>query len=137
MLDAVYIDTKKTKSIIALRPKAPFRPIFEVATRKQNSVIQIRKGRENESQRPSLFLVEAGESRTQVNPSQDLVLIKTDLQRNLFVDRLLHYESNTAPGYNSLKSVQGQLIFELLEQLTNVGKIAEKLKSVLTADSYE
>jgi site-specific DNA recombinase len=64
MLDAVYIDTKKTKSIIALRPKAPFRPIFEVATRKQNSVIQIWKGNENESQRPSLFLVEAGESRT-------------------------------------------------------------------------
>jgi site-specific DNA recombinase len=31
MLDAVYIDTKKTKSVIAIKPKPPFKPVFQVA----------------------------------------------------------------------------------------------------------
>ncbi len=64
MLDAIYIDTKQTKSVIAVKPKPPFRPVFEVAANRENSVIRILNGRENESQRSSLFLVEAGESRT-------------------------------------------------------------------------
>jgi hypothetical protein len=29
MLDAVYVDAKKTKSIIAIRPKPPFKPVFQ------------------------------------------------------------------------------------------------------------
>ena len=32
MLDAVYVDTVEDKSVVAIRPKADFRPIFEVAT---------------------------------------------------------------------------------------------------------
>ncbi|MFC2020597.1 recombinase family protein, partial [Chloroflexota bacterium] len=64
MLDAVYIDTKQTKSVIAIKPKPPFRPAFQVAAQKKGSVIQILNGAENKSQTPSVFLVEAGESRT-------------------------------------------------------------------------
>jgi len=37
MLDAVYVDAKETRSIVAIKPKPPFRPIFEVATTRQNS----------------------------------------------------------------------------------------------------
>ena len=32
MLDAVYVDTVEDKSVVAIRPKPAFRPIFEVAT---------------------------------------------------------------------------------------------------------
>jgi len=32
MLDAVYVDTVEEKSVVAIRPKPAFRPIFEVAT---------------------------------------------------------------------------------------------------------
>ncbi len=32
MLDAVYVDTRDSRSIVAIKPKAPFKPVFEVAT---------------------------------------------------------------------------------------------------------
>ena len=64
MLDAVYIDTKQTKSVIAVKPKPPFRPVFQVAAQREGSVIQIINGLEDKSPSPALFLVEAGESRT-------------------------------------------------------------------------
>jgi len=64
MLDAVYIDTKQTRSVIAVKPKPPFRPVFQVAAQKEGSVINILNGHENKSSRPSVFLVETGESRT-------------------------------------------------------------------------
>jgi site-specific DNA recombinase len=61
MLDAVYFDAKKSKSIIAIRPKPPFKPIFQVAASKVGSGIRI----VNEPYLGSaVFLVEAGESRT-------------------------------------------------------------------------
>ena len=61
MLDAVYVDAKKMKSIIAIRPKPPFRPIFQVAATRAGSKIHII----NEPLKGStVFLVEAGESRT-------------------------------------------------------------------------
>ena len=41
MLDAVYFDAKKTKSIVAVRPKPPFKPIFQVAATKEGSDIRI------------------------------------------------------------------------------------------------
>ena len=37
MLDAVYVDTKETLFIVALKPKAPFRPIFQLATTRAGS----------------------------------------------------------------------------------------------------
>ncbi len=59
MLDAVYIDARKTKSIVAIRPKPPFKPIFQVAATKQDSEIRIL----NEPLKgTSVFLVETGET---------------------------------------------------------------------------
>jgi site-specific DNA recombinase len=61
MLDAVYVDTKKTKSIVAIRPKPPFKPIFQVAVTKEGSDIRII----NEPLKgTSVFLVETGERQT-------------------------------------------------------------------------
>ncbi len=61
MLDAVYVDAKKTKSIIAIKPKPPFKPVFQVAASREGSAIRIL----NEPlEGSSVFLVEAGESRT-------------------------------------------------------------------------
>ena len=37
MLDAVYVDTVEEKSIIAIRPKPAFQPIFEIATTREGS----------------------------------------------------------------------------------------------------
>jgi len=59
MLDGVYIDAKQTKSIVAIKPKPPFKPIFQVAVTREGSDIRII----NEPiQGSSVFLVETGES---------------------------------------------------------------------------
>jgi hypothetical protein len=34
MLDAVYVDARDQKRIVAIKPKPPFRPVFQVATAK-------------------------------------------------------------------------------------------------------
>jgi len=61
MLDAVYVDAKKTKSIIAIKPKPPFKPVFQVAASREGSDIRIL----NEPlEGSSVFLVETGEGRT-------------------------------------------------------------------------
>ena len=61
MLDAVYVDAKNSKSIIAIRPKPPFKPVFQVAASREGSEIRIL----NEPiEGSSVFLVETGESRT-------------------------------------------------------------------------
>jgi hypothetical protein len=39
MLDAVYVDSKETRSIVAVKPKPPFRPVFQVATTREGSGI--------------------------------------------------------------------------------------------------
>ena len=59
MLDAVYIDAKKTKSIIAIKPKPAFKPVFQVAASREGSDIRILNEPLNGS---SVFLVETGES---------------------------------------------------------------------------
>jgi hypothetical protein len=41
MLDAVYVDTVEEKSVVAIRPKPAFRPIFEVATTRGGSGISL------------------------------------------------------------------------------------------------
>jgi hypothetical protein len=58
MLDAVYVDAKKTKSIVAIRPKPPFKPVFQVAASREGSDIRILNEPLNGS---SMFLVETGE----------------------------------------------------------------------------
>jgi len=41
MLDAVYVDTKESRSIVAVQPKPPFRPVFQVATTREGSGIRL------------------------------------------------------------------------------------------------
>jgi site-specific DNA recombinase len=41
MLDAVYFDIKQTRSIVAVKPKPPFRTIFQVAASREGSDIRI------------------------------------------------------------------------------------------------
>ncbi len=61
MLDAVYYETKKLKSIVTIKTKPPFRPVFQVAASKAGSNIRI----VNEPYKgSSVFVVETGESRT-------------------------------------------------------------------------
>lgn len=60
MLDAVYIDTKNNL-IVAVKPKPPFKPVFQVAASRKGSDIRILNEPLNGS---SVFLVETGESRT-------------------------------------------------------------------------
>ena len=71
MLDAVYVDARKTNSIIAIRPKPPFKPVFQVAASHEGSDIRIL----NEPiEGLSVFLVETGESRT---PPETTLFLKT------------------------------------------------------------
>jgi len=41
MLDAVYVDAKEDKCIVAIKPKPAFRPIFQVATTREDSGVYI------------------------------------------------------------------------------------------------
>jgi site-specific DNA recombinase len=41
MLDAVYVDTKEAGVIVAIKPKPPFRPVFQVATTREGSGVKI------------------------------------------------------------------------------------------------
>ncbi len=43
MLDAVYVDAKDLKRIVAVQPKPAFRPIFQVATTKEGSGVVLIK----------------------------------------------------------------------------------------------
>ena len=40
MLDAVYVDSKEN-TIVAIKPKAPFKPVFEVATTRKGSEVAL------------------------------------------------------------------------------------------------
>jgi site-specific DNA recombinase len=55
------MDAKKIKSIVAIKPKPPFKPVFRVAASKKGSEIGILK---EPLQGSSVFLVETGEGRT-------------------------------------------------------------------------
>ncbi|MBM3132813.1 MAG: hypothetical protein FJZ95_07265 [Chloroflexi bacterium] len=43
MLDAVYVDAKEEKSIVAVKPKPAFRPIFELTTTREGSNVMLIK----------------------------------------------------------------------------------------------
>ena len=58
MLDAIYVDTVQDKSIVAIRPKPAFQPLFEIATTRQGSdVVLINEPPEasNEPEAAELF----------------------------------------------------------------------------------
>jgi hypothetical protein len=63
MLDAVYVDTKQARRVVALKPKPPFRPVFQVAVAQKGSKIKlIKNGDPDSSGPPSVFVVETGEN---------------------------------------------------------------------------
>ena len=40
MLDAVYVDSKENM-VVAIKPKAPFKPVFEIATTSEDSAVAL------------------------------------------------------------------------------------------------
>lgn len=44
MLDSVYFDTKESKSLVAIQPKAGFLTIFQVATTRNGHEVRLIKG---------------------------------------------------------------------------------------------
>ena len=50
MLDAVYVDAREERRIVAIKPKAPFRPIFQIATMKEGSGIVLVHERTEEAE---------------------------------------------------------------------------------------
>ncbi len=62
MLDGVYVDVKKSRLVIAVKVKPPFKPIFQVAVSKKESKIRILNEPLGTSPAgSSVFLVETGE----------------------------------------------------------------------------
>lgn len=61
MLDAIYVDAKKTKTILEIKPKPPFKPIFQVAVTREGSDIRVINEPFKGS---SVFLVEKGGDST-------------------------------------------------------------------------
>ncbi len=62
MLDGVYVDVKQSHSVIAVKVKPPFKPIFQVAVSKKESKIRILNEPLGTSPAgSSVFLVETGE----------------------------------------------------------------------------
>ena len=59
MLDAVYVDAKHARSIVAIRPKAPFRPIFHLATTRAGSGVTLTPGPDRQRHEPSGRVIEA------------------------------------------------------------------------------
>ena len=49
MLEAVYVDAKEEKRIVAIKPKAAFRPLFAIATTKEGSGVVLIAGGTDES----------------------------------------------------------------------------------------
>ena len=41
MLDAVYVEAKQEKRIVAIKPKPPFQPVFQVAAAKEGSGVML------------------------------------------------------------------------------------------------
>ena len=59
MLDAVYVDTKEARSVVAIRPKAPFRPIFQLATTRAGSGVTLTPGADQQQQEIGGRVIEA------------------------------------------------------------------------------
>ena len=69
MLDAVYIDTRNN-TVVAIKPKPPFKPVFQVAASREGSDIRIL----NEPfEGSSVFLVETGEGQS---PPETKIIIQ-------------------------------------------------------------
>ena len=59
MLDAVYVDTKDARSVVAIKPKAPFRPLFHLATTRACSGVSLTPGPDRKQQERTERVFEA------------------------------------------------------------------------------
>ena len=59
MPDAVFVDTKQSRSIVTIKPKAPFRPIFQLATTRAGSRVTLTPGPDRLQQELSGRVIEA------------------------------------------------------------------------------
>ncbi len=59
MLDAVYVDTKDARSVVAIKPKAPFRPVFHLATTRAGSGVSLTPGPDRKQQERTERVFEA------------------------------------------------------------------------------
>jgi len=79
MADAVYVDVKKTKSTIVIKPKPPFKPVFRVvASRKVNDIRIVSEPIEGSS----VFLVRTGEIRSKPKTRNIIQRLVSDLTAN-------------------------------------------------------
>ena len=60
MLDAVYVDARQSKRVVAIRPKPPFRPIIQLPASREGSDVRIVNEPLDGS---SVLLVETGENQ--------------------------------------------------------------------------
>jgi site-specific DNA recombinase len=82
MLDAVYFEAKKTKSIVLIRPKPPFRPIFQVAVRKAGSdICIINEPSRYKVENPPVFVVETGEAQSKPATRVEFLVYTSSLNR--------------------------------------------------------
>ena len=86
MLDAVYVDARQTKSIVAIKPKPPFKPVFQVAASREGSGINII----NEPlEGSSVFLVETGETLSLPETIVNQLLQFVTSQKRIIVSSLI------------------------------------------------
>ena len=81
-------------------------------------------------------MVEAGESRTPINAAGDSPGDNEEHQPNQCANCLAHYAFASDNGGKPPGSLPGDLVYKFLDQLTQLGKIAEEMKILLRADFH-
>ncbi|MDD5702140.1 MAG: hypothetical protein PHU23_08845 [Dehalococcoidales bacterium] len=97
MLEAVYFDVKQTKSIVAIKTKPPFVPIFQVAVTREGSGIHIIKNEPSskESRNSSVFMVETGEALSPSSLSLENILLERRAMGITFITECFQKADNT------------------------------------------
>ena len=101
-----------------------------MAARREGSVIQILNGLEKSSPNPSLFLVEAGESRTPLSADQN---ISDKMPEVPFIFTNIAMESSFRQtfGISNLEDHLFKLLPMLLDQFIVLGQTAQQFKQAI------
>ncbi len=127
VLDAVYVDAKQSKRVVAIRPKPPFRPIMQVAASREGSDVRIVNEPLDGS---SVFLVETGESRTRNEPDTSAQSGHSGGLHELLAGGSA--DSSTL-GLNPDPSF---LLSRFLDQLTALGETAQLMRRALDGNGH-
>src|SRR3990170_3196834 len=97
MLDGVYVDAKEDKRIVGIKPKPPFRPVFQVATTKEGSGVEIMKEPPVDSpEAPCLWWRRGRNNRTQSRTSIRVLERKAHLDAySIFSDYYRSFDDKT------------------------------------------